>query len=164
MVICPGDWRDLRRCMSNVTVICDHPKNGFPQAINAVFPQAQILDFVGWKDRKLAAAELKNIYHAKTKDEAMQALESFSAGPWGLKYPPMAAIWRRQWQEVIPFFLCLPARSAAHHLHDQCDRKPEHADSQGDQEPGPFPQRRRRENPIRHFIRRSLYGPHVTRS
>lgn len=88
---------------------------GFPQAINAVFPQAQIqtcivhlirnsLDFVGWKDRKLVAAELKNIYRATTEDEAMQALESFAAGPWGLKYPPIAAIWRRQWQEVIPFF------------------------------------------------------------
>ena len=88
---------------------------GFPQAINAVFAQAQIktcivhlignsLDFVGWKDRKLVATELKNIYRATTEIEAMQTLESFAAGPWGLKYPPIAAIWRRQWQEVIPFF------------------------------------------------------------
>jgi putative transposase len=88
---------------------------GFPQAINAVFPQAQIqtcivhlirnsLDFVGWKERKLVAAELKNIYRATTEDEAQQALESFAAGPWGLKYPTITAIWRRQWQEVIPFF------------------------------------------------------------
>jgi putative transposase len=88
---------------------------GFPQAINAVFPQAQIqtcivhlirnsLDFVGWKERKLVAAELKNIYRAMTEDEAAQALESFAAGPWGQKYPTITAIWRRQWQEVIPFF------------------------------------------------------------
>lgn len=88
---------------------------GFPQAINAVFPQAQIqtcivhlirnsLDFVGWKERKLVAAELKNIYRATTEAEAAQALESFAAGPWGLKYPTITAIWRRQWQEVIPFF------------------------------------------------------------
>jgi transposase-like protein len=88
---------------------------GFSQAINAVFPQAQIqtcivhlirnsLDFVGWKERKLVAAELKNIYRATTEDEAAQALESFAAGPWGQKYPTITAIWRRQWQEVIPFF------------------------------------------------------------
>jgi putative transposase len=88
---------------------------GFPQAINAVFPQAQIqtcivhlirnsLDFVGWKERKLVAAELKNIYRATTEDAAAQALESFAAGPWGQKYPTITAIWRRQWQEVIPFF------------------------------------------------------------
>jgi putative transposase len=88
---------------------------GFPQAINAVFPQAQIqtcivhlirnsLDFVGWKERKLVAAELKNIYRATTEAEAAQALDAFADGPWGLKYPTITAIWRRQWQEVIPFF------------------------------------------------------------
>jgi len=88
---------------------------GFPQAINAVFPQTQVqtcivhlirnsLDFVGWKDRKLVAAELKTIYRATTEAEAMTALETFAAGPWGLKYPPIASMWRRQWQEVIPFF------------------------------------------------------------
>jgi putative transposase len=88
---------------------------GFPQAINTIFPQAQIqtcivhlirnsLDFVGWKDRKLVAAELKNIYRATTEDEALQALESFAGSSWGLKYPTITAIWRRQWQEVIPFF------------------------------------------------------------
>jgi putative transposase len=55
------------------------------------FPQAQIqtcivhlirnsLDFVGWKERKLVAAELKNIYRATTEDEAAQALASFAAG------------------------------------------------------------------------------------
>lgn len=47
------------------------------------------------------AAKLKNIYRATTEDEAVQALESFAADTWGLKYP---AIWRHQWQEVIPFF------------------------------------------------------------
>jgi putative transposase len=88
---------------------------GFPQAINAVFPQAQIqtcivhlirnsLEFVAWKERKLVAAELKNIYRATTEDEAQGALETFASGPWGLKYPTITAIWRRQWQEVIPFF------------------------------------------------------------
>lgn len=88
---------------------------GFPQAINAVFAQAQIqtcivhlirnsLEFVGWKERKLVAAELKNIYRATTEDEAQRALETFASGPWGLKYPTITAIWRRQWQEVIPFF------------------------------------------------------------
>lgn len=88
---------------------------GFPQAINAVFPRAQIqtcivhlirhsLEFVGWKERKLVAAELKNIYRATTGAEAAQALKSFAAGSRGLKYPTITAIWRRQWQEAISFF------------------------------------------------------------
>lgn len=88
---------------------------GFPQAINAVFPQTQVqtcivhlirnsLDFVGWKDRKQVAAALKTIYRATTEAEAMTALEAFATGPWGAKYPPIAGMWQRQWQEVIPFF------------------------------------------------------------
>jgi transposase-like protein len=88
---------------------------GFPEAITAVFPQAQIqtcivhlmrnsLDFVSWKDRKPVAAELKRIYRATNEAEAAQALETFAVSHWGLKYPPIAPIWQRQWQEVIPFF------------------------------------------------------------
>jgi transposase-like protein len=52
--------------------------NGFPQAIDAVFPQTQVqtcivhlirnsLDFVNWKDSKLVAAELKTVYRATTE-------------------------------------------------------------------------------------------------
>ncbi|BBE08806.1 Transposase, mutator type [Mycoavidus cysteinexigens] len=88
---------------------------GFPEAITAAFPQTQIqtcivhlirnsLEFVSWKDRKAVAAELKTIYRATTEEEAAQALEAFANGPWGLKYPPIASIWQRHWQEVIPFF------------------------------------------------------------
>jgi len=31
-------------------------------------------------------------------------LEAFSQGPWGKKYPPIALIWQRQWEQVMPFF------------------------------------------------------------
>jgi len=103
------------RGLEDVLIAVVDGLKGFPQAINAVFPQTQIqtcivhlirnsLDFVGWKDRKLVAAELKTIYRATTETEALAALEAFAAGPWGSKYPPIAAIWRRQWLEVIPFF------------------------------------------------------------
>ncbi|PYD90033.1 IS256 family transposase, partial [Pseudomonas syringae pv. pisi] len=29
-------------------------------------------------------------------------------GPWGTKFPTVAAMWRRQWQQVIPFFAYPP--------------------------------------------------------
>ena len=88
---------------------------GLPEAMTAVFPQAQMqtcivylirnsLDFVSWKDRKAVAAELKNIDRATTETEAAVALEVFAESSWGLKYPPIASIWQRQWPEVIPFF------------------------------------------------------------
>ena len=88
---------------------------GFPDAITAVFPQAQVqtcivhlirnsLDFVSYKDRKAVAAALKEIYRAKDADAGAAALEAFAAGEWGLKYPAIAMSWRRHWPAVIPFF------------------------------------------------------------
>ena len=88
---------------------------GFPDAITAVFPQAQVqtcivhlirtsLDFVSYKDRKAVAAALREIYRAKDADAGAAALDAFAAGSWGLKYPAIALSWRRHWPAVIPFF------------------------------------------------------------
>ena len=88
---------------------------GFPEAINAVFPQAVVqtcivhlirnsMDFASWKDRRAIAAELKKVYRAKDADAGKDALDAFDAGPWGKKYPSIAQSWRRNWEQVIPFF------------------------------------------------------------
>ena len=88
---------------------------GFPDAINAVFPQTQIqtcivhllrnsMEYAGWKDRKPVATGLKNVYRAPDAHAAAVALTEFEEGPWGRKYPAIAASWRRNWAEVIPFF------------------------------------------------------------
>ncbi|HBF30889.1 IS256 family transposase [Rhizobium sp.] len=88
---------------------------GFPEAINAVFPEATVqtcivhllrnsLDFASWKDRKDLARELKSIYGAIDDKAAEAALSTFENGFWGRKFPAIAQIWRRAWQEVIPFF------------------------------------------------------------
>jgi putative transposase len=88
---------------------------GFPEAITAVFPQAQVqtcvihlirpaLAFVSYKDRKAVAAALKNIYKAKDADTGKAQLDDFADGPGGQKYPAIAQSWRRNWPEVIPFF------------------------------------------------------------
>jgi putative transposase len=88
---------------------------GFPEAITAVFPQAQVqtcivhlirhsLAFVSYKDRKAVAAALKAVYRAKDAEAGQVALEAFEEGAWGRKYPAIAPAWRRAWAEVIPFF------------------------------------------------------------
>jgi putative transposase len=88
---------------------------GFPEAINAAFPQTLVqtcvvhllrnaLAYVSWQDRKHVVAALKPIYRAPTADAALVALDDFEAGPWGKKYPAIAPLWRRQWDQVIPFF------------------------------------------------------------
>ena len=88
---------------------------GFPEAINAVFPETVVqtcivhlirhsMDFASWKDRKAIAAELKAIYRAKDAQAGEAALEAFDASIWGRKYPAIAQSWRRNWTHVIPFF------------------------------------------------------------
>jgi len=83
--------------------------------ITAVFPEATVqtcivhllrnsLDFVSYKDRKLVAAALKDIYRAVDAVAAQAALDAFEAGDWGRKYPAIGLSWRRAWNEVIPFF------------------------------------------------------------
>ena len=67
-------------------LVCDGLK-GFPEAIEAVFPQAAVqtcivhlirnsLDFVSWKDRKPVVAELRKIYRAADAEAEAEA------GPW----------------------------------------------------------------------------------
>ena len=92
---------------------------GFPEAINAAFPQTLVqtcivhllrnsLAYVSWQDRRQVVAALKPIYQAPTADAALLALADFEAGPWGQKYPAIAPTWRRQWEQVIPFFAFPP--------------------------------------------------------
>jgi len=88
---------------------------GFPEAINAVFPQTVVqtcivhlirhsMDFASWKDRKSVAQALRIVYRAADAATGQAALEDFAQGPWGTKYPAIAQSWRRNWELVIPFF------------------------------------------------------------
>jgi putative transposase len=88
---------------------------GFPEAIATVFPQAQIqtcivhllrysMHFASWKERKPLAAALKPVYRASSAEEARQELDAFAAGPWGQKFPMIVESWKRNWEQVIPFF------------------------------------------------------------
>lgn len=109
-------FNELRnRGVADILIAVVDGLKGFPQAIEAAFPQATVqtcivhlirnsLDLVSWKNRKSVAAALRPIYTAPTEAAAGQALADFEAGPWGQKHPTIAAAWRRNWERVIPFF------------------------------------------------------------
>ncbi len=93
---------------------------GFPEAIAAVFPQAQVhtcvvhlvrrsLAYVGWQDRKRVAAALRAVYRAETVAAAEAALAAFTASADGARYPMIAPIWERAWAYVIAAFAYPPA-------------------------------------------------------
>jgi putative transposase len=106
---------DLRnRGVKDIFIACVDGLKGFPQAIETVFPQAQVqlcivhlvrasLNYVSWKERKQVAQDLKSVYHAATEEEARRQMAAF-AERWNSKYPTIAALWQRNWERVIPFF------------------------------------------------------------
>jgi putative transposase len=88
---------------------------GFPDAINAVFPETVVqtcivhlirnsMSFASWKDRKSIASALRSVYRAQSAEAGLTALEAFEEGHWGQKYPAIGQSWRRHWDQVIPFF------------------------------------------------------------
>ena len=102
------------RGVQDIFIACVDGLKGLPQAIEAVFPKAQVqlcivhlvrnsLNYVSWKERKAVAADLKPIYGAATSDDAWQRLEAF-AEKWDGRYPSISQIWRRNWDQVSPFF------------------------------------------------------------
>ena len=102
------------RGVKDIFIACVDGLKGFPQAIETVFPQAQVqlcivhlvrasLNYVGWKERKQVAEDLKSVYRAATEEEARREMAAF-AERWNPKYAPIAALWQRNWERVIPFF------------------------------------------------------------
>jgi len=102
------------RGVTDIFIACVDGLKGFPEAIESVFPQTEVqlcivhlvrhsLNYVGWKQRKEVARELKLMYTAATDVEAEQRLAEFSL-KWDAKFPTIAKSWRSNWARVIPFF------------------------------------------------------------
>jgi putative transposase len=108
-----------RGCNDILIAVTDGLK-GMGEALGAVFPATTLqtcivhlirnsLDYASWKDRKALAAAIKPIYTAPSAEAALAELNAFEDGPWGQKFPTVAAAWRRAWDKVIPFFAFPPA-------------------------------------------------------
>ena len=102
------------RGVQDIFIACVDGLKGFPEAIEAVFPQTQVqlclvhlvrysLAFVSFKDRKAVAADLKAVYQAVTVEEAEGHLEEFAA-TWDERYPLIAKSWRANWLRLVPMF------------------------------------------------------------
>ncbi len=110
---------DLKnRGVQDILIACVDGLKGFPDAIEAVFPQTLVqlcivhlvrnsLRFVNWKERKAVAADLRTIYQAPTAAAAEDALLAF-ADKWDATYPMISRSWSDNWGRVIPFFAFPP--------------------------------------------------------
>jgi transposase-like protein len=106
-----------RRGVQDVLISCVDGLKGFPEAIEATFPQAWVqtcivhlirasLRYVNYRDLKKVASALRPIYSAANADQALAELERFDE-QWGARYPATVRAWRDCWEHVIPF-LSLP--------------------------------------------------------
>jgi transposase-like protein len=106
-----------RRGVGDVLIACVDGLKGFPEAIEATFPQAWVqtcivhlirasLRYVNYRDLKKVTSALRPIYTAANADAALDELDAFEA-EWGARYPATVQAWRASWEHVIPF-LALP--------------------------------------------------------
>jgi putative transposase len=102
------------RGVKDVLIVCIDGLRGFPQAVEAVYPEARVqlcivhlvrasLNYVSWKERKQVAADLKAIYRAASERQASQELSEFIA-KWGNRYQAIGKLWKENWDRVTPFF------------------------------------------------------------
>lgn len=103
-----------QRGVEDILIACVDGLKGFPDAINAVFPQTHIqlcilhmvrnsLKYVSWKDYKAVTADLKRVYRSATEDEALLELERF-AETWDGQYPQISKSWRTHWHNLNTLF------------------------------------------------------------
>ncbi len=102
------------RGVQHLLITCVDGLKGFPDAINATYPDAKIqlcivhmvrnsLKFVPWKDYKAVTADLKRIYQSVTEEEARLELDNFAA-KWDDKYLQISKSWRSNWDNLITIF------------------------------------------------------------
>jgi putative transposase len=110
---------DLKqRGVQDILICCVDGLKGFPEAIEAVFPDTVVqtcivhlirssLRYVARRDYDAVVKDLKPIYTAVNVDAAEAALEAFDQ-KWGAKLPVIAQAWRDSWEYVIPFMAYEP--------------------------------------------------------
>ena len=102
------------RGVEDILIACVDGLTGFPQAIEAVFPDTEIQQciihqirnttkFVSYKELKSLMADLKRVYAAPTEEIALAELDSFDE-KWSGKYPKIAKSWKDNWANLSTYF------------------------------------------------------------
>ena len=118
---CPGvnHWlymlTDLHnRGVQDILIACFYSPKGFPEAIQAIFPNTEVqlcvihqirnsIRYVASKDQKAFMRDLKPVYKAVNEESAELALDELDR-LWGSKYPTVIASWRDKWHLLSAYF------------------------------------------------------------
>lgn len=102
------------RGVKDILIACIDNLKGFAEAIESVFPQAEVqlcvihqirnsTKYVAYKDLKPVMASLKKVYTASTKEQAESALDELEK-EWKTKYPSMVKSWFANWERLSNYF------------------------------------------------------------
>ncbi len=102
------------RGLDDILIISTDNLPGFSQAIEAVYPKAEIqkciihqirnsTKYVSYKDIKELMKDLKAVYKAPTEDLALTNLGIFEE-KWAKKYPMCVSSWKNNWTELSTYF------------------------------------------------------------
>ena len=112
-------WLSIMNSLKNrgveeILITCVDGLTGFPQAIEAVYPHAEIQQciihqirnstkYVSYKDLKKLMADLKKVYAAPDEQTALAYLEEFGER-WDAKYPQIRKSWTERWANLSTYF------------------------------------------------------------
>lgn len=99
-----------KRGVQDILIACVDGLKGFPEAIEAIFPQTEVqvcivhmmrnsFKFVPRKNSKEFIQDMKNIYQASSEEAGEQALEAFTT-KWEKQYPAAVTSWNNNWHNL----------------------------------------------------------------
>jgi len=106
------------RGLRDILICCIDGLKGFPEAIQSVFPSANVqlcivhqirnsIKYVGSKNQKEFLRDMKCVYQAVSKDAAAEELCNLEE-KWGELYPIVIKSWRDNWECLTEYFQYTP--------------------------------------------------------
>ncbi|AEF42725.1 IS256 family transposase [Hoyosella subflava] len=107
------------RGVRDVLIVCCDGLTGFPEAIEATWPDSLVqtcvvhlirnaMRFVAYGQRKAVAAALKNVYQAADEAAARAALDAFASSELGKRNPHAVRVFEDAWDRFTPFLAFPP--------------------------------------------------------
>lgn len=102
------------RGVSDIFIACIDNLQGFAEAIESIFPQAEVQlcvvhqirnshKYLSHKDVKAFMKDLQGVYRATTKELAERHLDQLAAN-WGARYPKVIESWKKNWPRLSSYF------------------------------------------------------------
>jgi transposase-like protein len=110
-----GILNDIKnRGVRDILVLCADGLSGIKEAVNAAFPNTECqrcivhqvrntLKYVGEKNKKEFAADLKQIYHASNEKSGHAKMVEVTK-KWEDRYPNAMKSWEKNWDVISPIF------------------------------------------------------------